>query len=90
MFVTDLRSVPFICGLVKANVTFKFTTASLGALGFVTVFIQCNLSVSYLFLCVSVYVCMFVHRGGRTTLLSHTTVHLHSAQRCVINHLSRE
>lgn len=88
MFVTDLRSVPFICGLVQAHVTFKFTTASLGALGFVTVFIQCNLSVSYLFLCVSVYVCVFVHREGRTALLSHTAVHLHSAQRCVINHLS--
>lgn len=79
MFVTDLRSVPFICGLVQAHVTFKFTAVSLGALGFVTVFIQCNLSVSYLFLCVSVYVCVFVHRGGRTALLSHTAVHLHSA-----------
>ncbi len=90
MIVTDLRSVPFICGLVQDQVTFKFTTASLGALGFVTVFIQCNSSVSYLFLCVSVYVCVFVHREGRTALLSHTAVHLHSAQRCVINHLSRE
>lgn len=68
----------------KPHVAFKFTTASLGALGgvgFVTVFIQCNLSVSYLFLCVSVCVRVCPQRQDSSPL-PHSSSFTFSTEMC--------